>query len=355
MPFMSVVVIAYLCLAILLYLLLGGADFGGGIIELFTSEKNRRITRQTVYQAIGPIWEANHMWLIIAVVILFVGFPRIYTTMSVHLHIPLLLLLLGIIARGTAFGFRNYDAVHDRMEGVYSRIFVYSSAITPLFLGILAGSALGGYIDLQATDFWSAYMASWLHPFSVAVGVFTVALCGYLAAVYTIGEAQTLLVRQRFIRKTRLLTLVAVAAGGAVFAAAHYEGLPLLNWVLGNAVGRAALGLATVSLGLLWYWLDRGHAGLLRVLAAFQVTMILLAIGYAHFPNFLLVRGGANLSLVGELAPVRTVQTLGWALLLGSVFILPALFYLYFSFERDKIKGVVTENQVETAGSEVVH
>ena len=345
MPFMSFVVIAYLCLAILLYLLLGGADFGGGIIELFTSEKNRRLTRQTVYQAIGPIWEANHMWLIIAVVILFVGFPHIYTTMSVHLHIPLLLLLLGIIARGTAFSFRHYDAVHDQMQGVYSRIFVYSSVVTPFFLGVIAGSVIAGYIDPHAPDFWAAYMASWLHPFSVAVGIFTVALCGYLAAVYTIGEAKKDVDRQRFVRKTRLLTVVAVVAGGLVFAAAHYEGLPLLHWVLGNAVGRVALGLATASLALLWYQLNQGPTYLLRMLAGFQVTMILLAIGYAHFPNFLMLRGGTALSLVAELAPVRTIQALGNALLLGSLLILPALFYLYYSFERDKTSTVADESR----------
>ena len=99
------IVIIYLWMAILLYLLLGGADFGAGIIELFTSQKNERVTRRTMYRAIGPIWEANHMWLIITIVILFVGFPRIYTTMSIHLHIPLAVMLIGIIARGTAFTF----------------------------------------------------------------------------------------------------------------------------------------------------------------------------------------------------------------------------------------------------------
>src|SRR5688500_9395037 len=119
---MLYVVIVYLWTAILLYLLLGGADFGAGIIEFFTSRRNRSRTRRTMYQAIGPVWEANHMWLIITIVILFVGFPKIYTTMSVYLHIPLTAMLLGIIARGTAFVFRNYDAVKDDLQKVYSRI-----------------------------------------------------------------------------------------------------------------------------------------------------------------------------------------------------------------------------------------
>ena len=333
---MSYVVIAYLCLAILLYLLLGGADFGAGIVELFTSEKNRRVARDTMYQAIGPIWEANHMWLIIAVVILFVGFPHIYSVMSVSLHIPLLIMLMGIIARGTAFVFRHYDAVQDQMQGLYNRIFVYSSLVTPFFLGIIAASVMAGYVDPAASDFLSAYVFSWLHWFGAAVGVFTVALCGYLASVYTIGEAVNPTDRQHFVQKTKRMITVAFAAGALVFAAASYEGIPLVRWIFGNAVGLTAIALASASLGLLWYLLSREAAGALRILAGFQVTMILVAVGYAHFPAFMLLRNAPSLTLFGELAPARTITALGWALLLGSVFILPALFYLYYSFQKEK-------------------
>src|SRR6195952_4659590 len=160
---MLYIVITFLFLAIVLYFLLGGADFGAGIIELFTSETNKSRTRKTMYQAIGPIWEANHMWLIIAVVILFVGFPVIYADMCTYLHIPILIMLMGIIARGTAFAFRNYDAVVDNMQKVYNKIFVYSSFITPLFLGIIAGSTVSGQIDVNANTFQSAYIFSWLN------------------------------------------------------------------------------------------------------------------------------------------------------------------------------------------------
>lgn len=78
-----------------------------------------------MYQAIGPIWEANHMWLIITIVILFVGFPDIYSVVSTHLHIPLVIMLLRIIATGTAFTFRHYDAVIDNLQKVYNKIFIY--------------------------------------------------------------------------------------------------------------------------------------------------------------------------------------------------------------------------------------
>lgn len=340
---MQYVVITYLCLAILLYLLLGGADFGAGIMELFTRSKNRRAARQTMSHAIGPIWEANHMWLIIAVVILFVGFPRIYSVMSVYLHIPLLVMLLGIIARGTAFVFRHYDAVKDQMQVLYNRIFALSSAITPFFLGVIAASVLAGYINPAATDFLAAYVYSWLHWFAVAVGIFTVALCGYLASVYSIGETTNEEDKRYFIRKTRTMTLIAFAAGGLVFLAAKVENIPLWQWIFGNVVGTVAVVLATLSLGVLAYAINQGQTILPRLMAGFQVTMILLAISYQHFPDFIVLQHAPNLSLLNEQAPQATMNALGWALLLGSIFILPALYYLYYSFQHE------AEEKAETA------
>ncbi len=331
---MDFVIISFLCLAILLYFLLGGADFGAGIIELFTSPKNRSKTRNTMYHAIGPVWEANHMWLIIAIVILFVAFPKVYTTMSVYLHIPLAIMLVGIIARGTAFVFRHYDAVKDQMQEVYHKIFIYSSFITPLFLGIIAGSVISGQIDNQANDFLSAYVYGWFNWFSIAVGLFTVALCGFLAAIYLIGESKADTDKRRFIKKAEMMNIAAVFIGMLVFLASYIEGVPLMNWIFKDSVGLAAVVLASLSLILLWYLLLKGKTKILRVLAGFQVTMILLAISYAHFPNFIRFKDGTALSLYETIAPIKTVESLGWALLLGSLLILPFLGYLFYKFQQ---------------------
>ena len=331
---MEHVVIAFLYLAILLYVVLGGADFGAGIIEMFTSQRNIRRTRKTLYHAIGPIWEANHMWLIIVIVILFVGFPIIYTDLSVHLHIPLLIMLMGIIARGTAFVFRHYDAVQDEMQEVYNKVFVWSSFITPFFLGVIAGSTISGHIDKGAQTFLDAYIFSWLNWFSLAVGLFTVVLCGFLASVYLIGEADDENDKQRFIQKAKRTNIIAVGAGILVFAAAIADQIPLLNWVFGSAVGLIAVIAATLSLIVMWKWINTTIRFLPRILVGFQVTMIVLAITYAHFPNFVILKGDENLSLYEHIAPLKTMQALGWALLLGSIFILPALFYLYYSFQK---------------------
>ena len=337
---MLYIVIAYLWLALLLYLLLGGAEFGAGIIELFTTEKNRPNTRRISYQAIGPVWEANHMWLIIAIVILYVGFPDIYSTMSIHLHIPLAIMLLGIIARGTAFAFRNYDAVVDNMQKVYTRIFIYSSFITPLFLGIIAGSTVSGQIDTQANTFLSAYVYSWLNWFSISIGLFTVSLCGFIAAIYLIGEAKNDDERRRFVRKAMQMNIGAVVSGTLVFICAIADKIPLVDWVFGNPVGIAAVALATISLIVLWLLIAKGRARMLRLLAGFQVTMILLTVTYKHYPNIVILKNDGYLSLLQNRGADKTMEALGVTLLIGSVFILPALVYLIYSIQKREPRDV---------------
>jgi cytochrome d ubiquinol oxidase subunit II len=335
---MLYVVISFLFSAIVLYFLLGGADFGAGIIELFTSEKNRSRTRKTSYQAIGPIWEANHMWLIIAVVIMFVAFPTMYSTMCTYLHIPLLIMLLGITARGTAFAFRNYDAIKgENTQRIYNNVFVYSSFITPLFLGIIAGSAISRQIDLHATSFLDAYIFSWFNYFSIAVGFFTVALSGYLAAIYLIGEADNEKDAKRFILKARIMNIMAVVFGGLVFAASEIEHIHLAHWIFGNAISLTAVIAASVSLAASWVLINKGKRKIIRIGAGFQVTMILLAVGYMHYPYLVMIKGGQNLSMFAYHAPAKTIEVLGIGLLAGSLLILPSLFYLYYSFQKKEI------------------
>ncbi|UII31292.1 cytochrome d ubiquinol oxidase subunit II [Fulvivirga ulvae] len=337
---MLYVVIIFLCLSILLYLLLGGADFGAGILELITKSELRQNTRMLTYKTIGPVWEANHMWLIIIIVILFVGFPPIYSALSIYLHIPLLFMLLGIIGRGTAFVFRHYDAVKDDMQKVYNLIFTYSSFITPFFLGVIAGAMVSGDINPEATNFFDLYIAPWTSFFAISVGIFTVSICGFLAAVYLSGEETDQHIRRVFIRKARLLNIATVVSGGLVFFAAYIDGLSLMIELITQPVTLIILVLASLSLWLLWHFLNKQKtnqqkAVASRLVAGFQITMILLALGYHYFPDFLIMHNGVNLSLFNSAAVGKPITTLAWALILGSIFILPSLFYLIYSFQKE--------------------
>lgn len=331
---MIYIVMAYLWASVLLYVLMGGADFGAGVLEFLSTSKSKDRTRKVMYRAIGPIWEANHMWLIIAIVILFVGFPVIYTTMSVYLHIPLTIMLLGIIARGTAFTFRNYDAVKDKMQVVYSKTFMYSSIITPLFLGIIAGSAVSGRIDPNATNFLDAYIFSWLAPFPVAVGIFTVIICGFLAAIFIIGETKSEEDQKRFVTKSKHMSIAALGAASLVFIAARVEDIPLEHWLFGNPVSITCVVLAIGSLIWMWASLFTRQTKLIRVIAGAQVTLLLVAITYEHYPVLVNLKNTEGLSLLAQQGAEKTIRALGIALLTGSVLILPSLFYLLYSFSN---------------------
>jgi len=331
---MIYVVIAFLWVALGMYVIFGGADFGAGIVELFSSKDFKFKTQRIMYKSMGPVWEANHMWLIIAIVILFVGFPLIYADLSNYLHIPLVIMLLGIIARGTSFTFRNYDAIEDKWHDLYGFIFTISSLITPLFLGIIAASTVSGSIDPKATNFLDAYVFSWLTWFNVSVGVFTISICGFLACVYAVYSTDD------YSEKVYLRTLAQrfsfgiFFTGGLVFAVSFWKNIPLLDWIFSGWIGFISVFLATISIVLLNFALKYKRDILIRILAGFIVLMILFSVSYSHFPVLLVFKDGTAISLFETDYSIKTINMLGWALLLGSIFILPFLFYLIYSFNK---------------------
>ncbi len=331
---MIYVVIGFLWLSICLYVILGGADFGAGIVELFTRKKNRPKTKVIMYESIAPVWEANHMWLIIAIVVLFVGFPEIYTTLSTYLHIPLVLMLIGIIARGTAFTFRHYDAVKDEWQKLYTQIFYFSSLLTPFFLGLIAAATISHSVNPDAKGFLDLYIFSWLNWFGVAVGFFTIAICAYVASVFALRETVDRLELNLMIRKSKQTMIFVVITGALVFLTAYLSDIPLIMWVFSKPLGIMATAFATICLALILRAMSTRKLLPVRALAGFQVIMILVAATYQHYPNIILFGNGQHLSLLEHVAAPKTISALGWALILGSIFILPFLFYLMASFSK---------------------
>ena len=154
---MLTIIILILGISFILYTLLGGADFGAGIIETFAGKKEEK----TISKAIAPVWEANHVWLILAVVILFTAFPAVYSSLSLVLHIPLMLVLIGIIIRGSAFTFRHYDVYQDKTHRYYGLLFKASSFVTPFFLGVTLGAMILGRISFDVTaGFYTIFIST---------------------------------------------------------------------------------------------------------------------------------------------------------------------------------------------------
>src|SRR5467141_2048296 len=173
------VLAAIILVALTAYVLFGGADFGGGVWDLLSSGPRRTQQRDLIAHAIGTVWEANHVWLILAIVLLFTCFPRAFAFIAIGLHIPLTLMLIGIVLRGSAFVLQSYG-------GGGGRVFATASLVTPVLLGMCVGAVASGTVWWGVRDgpFVTSFISSWLTPFAFAVGVFTLACFAFLAAVY---------------------------------------------------------------------------------------------------------------------------------------------------------------------------
>lgn len=324
------IVIFFLGLSIVFYVLFGGADFGAGVLELITGQENGEL----ISDAIAPVWEANHVWLILAVVILFMGFPEIYSTMSTYLHIPLLIVLIGIVLRGTAFTFRHYDVIKGRSSLWYGWAFKISSIITPLFLGITVGAMVLGQINSDPQTFYEGFIAPWFNAFCVFLGLFCLALFTFLAAVYLIGETKDEVHRKAFIKVARRINIAAVILGMLVFASAEWNGLPLFKLFYESWIAIVAVALATIILPFLWVSLGRSHVIRTRLLAGFQVFLILFAWFWIQYPVAIRTLNSIqSITFRQAAAPEVTLIQLTWALIVGSGIILPFLYFLIKTFK----------------------
>jgi cytochrome bd ubiquinol oxidase subunit II len=330
---MLYIVIFFLLVSVYLYCLLGGADFGAGILELTASRKSKERVKKMVTDAIAPIWEANHIWLIVAVVILFNGFPLVYTSISIALYIPVILLLLGIVFRGTAFTFRHYDAIKDRSQHVYSVIFAYSSTVVTFFFGLIVGAIVSGKILNNPSNFYEGYIYPWLNLFSISVGLFLCALFAFIASVYLVSEFTDDETRKEFLTKSKLANLFAVILGGMVFISSYIGNVGFTERFFSNPLSIAFIILATVTVPLLWMFLNRKKTWLSRITAGAQLLFILGAFYAVYFPSIIVIGDGEDLSLINTAAPDTTLAYLGWALIVGSLLIFPSLFYLYKVFK----------------------
>ena len=315
--------------ALTLYALAAGADFGGGVWDLLARGPRAARQRALIAHAIGPIWEANHVWLILAVVLMFVCFPSAWSALTTALHIPLTLMLIGVVLRGSAFAFRSYGAEDDAAQRRWGRTFAMASVVTPLTLGVCVGAAASGAIRVRDGRLLTGFFESWLRPFPLVVGLFTLALFSFLAAVYLAREAGEEDLRADFRRRA--------LAAGVVSGALAFTALPLaresapLLWA-GLMAGWWSLpfhlltGLcALAALAALYQKRD----ALAQAAAIVQVTLVLWGWALAQFPYVL----PPDLTFEGAAAPPAVLRAVLWALGAGLVLLAPSLAYLYRVFK----------------------
>lgn len=326
----ELIVLGVMIVALVLYALLGGADYGGGMWDLLAFGSRARRQRDAIARAIGPVWEANHVWLILVVVLLFAGFPPAFSATMTGFHLPLSLALVGIVLRGSTFVFRAYDAQRDAVHRRWSTIFGVSSLFTPFLLGMTLGGVASGAVQMENGVVTSGFVAGWWTPFAVACGLFAQGLFAFLAAVYlTVETADDREVQEDFRLRAILsgLSLAPAALGVALLAGG---GAPQLAesitrpWVLPLLLATSlAAVVALAALYLRSYSLARGAA-------VVQVSLVLVGWAAAQYPWFL----PGTLSISDAAAPSSVQWSLVVCLGLGALLLIPSLLYLFKVFKR---------------------
>jgi len=334
------VVLIFLGLSLVFYALFGGADLGAGIMELFLSKDTREDERALISHAMAPVWEANHVWLILAVVIIFMGFPRVYTEGSTYLHLPLMAVLVGIVARGCAFTFRYYDTSRAYRR-TYTRIFAYSSLWTAFFLGVLGGSSVAGLIHPDAKTYGELFLDPWLNPFCISLGLFTACFCTMLAAIFLVGESDDIELTRTLRRKAKITLLVTSTIAPLPLFMADIMNRPLFSMIVEHRPSLIFAALAVILVPCVWISLNRSiWTTWARALSVLLVSSIILSWFMTQYPTAFFYAPEAQqktLSFQDAAAPEATLRVLVGGLVVGSLFIFPALAYLFRIFKWETL------------------
>jgi cytochrome d ubiquinol oxidase subunit II len=310
------------------YALLAGADFGAGLWDLIAGGDVRGAPqRARIEHSIGPVWEANHVWLIFVITLFWTGFPPAFAAFASTLYIPLTLVAFGIIARGSAFAFRK-ASTELWQQRLFGAAFAVSSVVTPFFLGAIAGALASGRVPpgIAAGDI----VGSWWNPTGIFAGFLALVTTAYLAAVYLTRDAERdgeHEVAEQFRRRG----LAAGVAAGALalvgpfvlFADAPEFAEELTGEGFPELIASAVFGVG--SLVLLW----RRRYVAVRVTAALAVTAIILGWGVAQYPDLL-----PGLTAEAAAADPAVLRASLAALAVGGLVLIPSMAWMFLLFQR---------------------
>ena len=314
--------------ALMLYAVLAGADFGGGIWDLFAGGAQRGApARRLIDHAIGPVWEANHVWLIFVLVVLWSAFPRAFSAIFVTLFVPLAIAVLGIVLRGSGFAFRHAVVRTDRQR-VFGAIFAVSSVVTPFFLGTVAGAIASGRVPADGTgDPWG----SWINPTSLLGGLLALATSAFLAAVYLAADAEAAgdgVLQPYFKRRSLVTGVVAGALALAGIAVLHSDA----TFFFSNLTSRSLpliIASAIAGVGaMVFVYIDAHDAA--RVTAALAVATVIWGWAVSQWPYML----PTSLTVDAAAAPAGTLTASFVVAAIAAVLVLPSLGMLLLLSKR---------------------
>jgi len=328
------VVLGIMFVGLIAYGLFGGADFGAGIWDLLAGGTRRGARqRELIEHSIGPVWEANHVWLIFVLVVLWTSFSGAFAAVVTTLYIPLTLAAFGMIARGAAFAFRKSITTLP-MRRFLGAGFALSSLVTPFFLGAVVGGVASGRVPPGIAT--GNVVTSWVNPTSMLGGVMAILVCAYLAAVFLCGDARREgaedLAHEFRIRALGTAAVTGVAGIAGLFV---LRGDAPLLWE--GLTGRALplVGLSVLAGVVAVGCLVLGRYAVARVASSLAVTSILVGWAVAQYPYILV----PDLTIEEAATGRPTLRAMLLALAVGAVVLVPALVYLYLLFQKSPPEG----------------
>ena len=322
---MSDAVAVILFAAITAYAIFAGADFGAGFWDLAAGGAQRgERPRAIVDHSIGPVWEANHVWLIFSLVILWTAFPDAFASITLTLFVPLTLAALGIVMRGTSFAFRK-EAFRTIYRREFGAGFAISSVLVPYCMGAVAGAIASGRVPSggEAGDPWS----SWINPTSILGGVLAVIVCAYLASAYMTLDAHRLEDPEMVEYFRHRAVGAAIAAGAAAFVGIfvlHADAEYIFDGLTSRALPLVLLS-AVCGVGSLVLLL-RNRLLVARFLVIGAVATVVIGWGVAQWPYIL----PETLKVSDAAAPSGTLGAILVVAVLLALICLPALGLLYY-------------------------
>jgi len=329
----SDVVAVILMVGVAAYALFGGADFGAGFWDLTAGGARRgAMPRSVIGHSIGPVWEANHVWLIFCLVVLWTAFAGAFASITLTLFVPLTIAAFGIVLRGSSFAFRK-EVTRTSSQRNFGAAFAISSVLVPFCMGAVAGSIASGRVPAggKAGDPWS----SWINPTSILGGVLAVVVCAYLAAVYLVWDATRLGhddMAEYFRHRAVASAIVAGIVAFFGFFVLHDDARYVFDGLTSRALPLVILS-AICGVGSLVLLLHRNHAGA-RVLAMGAVATVIFGWGVAQYPYIL----PTSLKLSAAAAPDPTLWTVVIVFIVAAIVILPSLGLLYYLDQRDLLE-----------------
>jgi cytochrome d ubiquinol oxidase subunit II len=327
-------VLGVMFVGLIAYGLFGGADFGAGIWDLLAGGTRRGARqRDLIEHSIGPVWEANHVWLIFVLVVLWTAFSGAFAAVVTTLYIPLTLAAFGMIGRGAAFAFRKSITTLP-MRRFLGAGFALSSLVTPFFLGAVVGGVASGRVPPGIAE--GDVIRSWINPTSVLGGVMAVFVCAYLAAVFLCGDARREgaedLAGEFRVRALGTAAVTGVAGLGGLFVL-RSDAPSLWDGLTGRAAPVIALSVVSGVVAVVCLALKRYAAA--RVASSLAVTAILVGWAVAQYPYILV----PDLTIEEAATGRATLQAMLLALAAGAVILVPALVYLYVLFQRSPARS----------------